>query len=341
MNKKTNTRKKYTPNKILQLIGFNPNIKDFKNQKSNHQNLITNSHQPKNKYNNKTKIITKIEIENKSKKNLNLNNKDYNNVNNKYCYSKEKNEYKDIKNKKFEEGESVVYNSDNSNSEQKADIQKNIIKNNRIDRISINIKSNQHSNKTAYKEKKNIKELEEMNLNYKTNKNNNINKTGLPNKTYFIEKYQQNIGNIYNIQDFILQDVKPDGNCGYRCISLQIYGEEDKYYIIRENVYKYLTINKNNYKNIPIELDGKLINAIEYIEKVKNNKFWMGDLEISVIHKIFNAVLFLFEINYNNELILLQINGDINNNISIILTLCFINNNHYNIIYENTKKLNN
>ena len=57
----------------------------------------------------------------------------------------------------------------------------------------------------------------------------------------------------------------------------------------------------------------------------------MGDLEISVIHKIFDSVLFLFEINYNNELHLLQINGDINNN-SIILTLCFINNNHYNII---------
>ena len=70
MNKKTNTRKKYTPNDILQLIGFNPNIKDFKNQKSNPQNLITNNHQPKNEYNNKTKIITKIEIENKSKKYL-------------------------------------------------------------------------------------------------------------------------------------------------------------------------------------------------------------------------------------------------------------------------------
>ena len=59
----------------------------------------------------------------------------------------------------------------------------------------------------------------------------------------------------------------------------------------------------------------------------------MGDLEISVLHKIYNSVLFLFEMNYNNELHLLQINGDNNN--SIILTLCFINNNHYNIIYEN------
>ena len=59
-------------------------------------------------------------------------------------------------------------------------------------------------------------------------------------------------------------------------------------------------INKNIYKNIPLELDGKIITSEEYIEKVKNNKFWMGDLEISVIHKIYNAILFLFELNNNN-----------------------------------------
>ena len=96
-----------------------------------------------------------------------------------------------------------------------------------------------------------------MKPNNKINKNNNKNKSGLPNKAYFKEKYQQNIGNIFNKNDFILQDVKPDGNCGYRCISLQFFGEEDKYYIILENVYKYLSFNKINYKNIPFELDGK------------------------------------------------------------------------------------
>ena len=185
--------------------------------------------------------------------------------------------------------------------------------------------------------------VKETNANEKdTDKNYvNIMKKGLPNKAYFIDKYLNNVGFIYNIKDFSLQDVKGDGNCGYRCISMQIYGEEEKYYIIRENIYKYLYINKNNYKNIPLELDGKIIKSEEYIDNIKNNKFWMGDLEISVIHKKYNAILFLLELNNNNELHLMQINGDIHNNNSILLTLCFINNNHYNIIYENVNNINN
>lgn len=62
-------------------------------------------------------------------------------------------------------------------------------------------------------------------------------------------------------------------------------------------------------------------------------------LEISVIHKIFNAILFLFILNNNNELHLLQINININN--CIILALCFLNNEHYNILYENVNNINN
>ena len=68
----------------------------------------------------------------------------------------------------------------------------------------------------------------------------NNKKSGLPNKNYFIEKYNNNIGNIYNIKDFYLQDVMGDGNCGYRCIASQIYEDENKYYIVRENIYQFL-----------------------------------------------------------------------------------------------------
>ena len=159
------------------------------------------------------------------------------------------------------------------------------------------IKKNENAKKVKSKQNddhlsntKNKILIKNKEINFKENlieKNNDNNmKKGLPNKAYFIEKYQNNVGYIYNINDFNLQDVKADGNCGYRCISLQIYGEEENYYIIREYIYKCLHINKNNYKNIPLELDGKIINSEDYIEKVKKNKFWIGDLEISLIHKI-------------------------------------------------------
>lgn len=78
------------------------------------------------------------------------------------------------------------------------DTQANIIKDNKIEEINGNIKSNQNSDITSNKEEKNIREFEELIPNIKVNKKNNINKSGLPNKAYFIEKYKK-IQGIYLI----------------------------------------------------------------------------------------------------------------------------------------------
>ena len=59
------------------------------------------------------------------------------------------------------------------------------------------------------------------------------------------------------------------------------------------------------YKDIPFELDGKIITSNEYINKIKDNKFWMGDIEIVAVNTIYDATLFLFELSSNNELTLL------------------------------------
>ena len=45
----------------------------------------------------------------------------------------------------------------------------------------------------------------------------------MPYKTFFIEKYHNNVGYIYNINDFNLQNVKGDDDFRFRYISLQIF----------------------------------------------------------------------------------------------------------------------
>ena len=49
-----------------------------------------------------------------------------------------------------------------------------------------------------------------------------------------------------------------------------------------------------------------------------------GDIEIAAVNIVYEETLFLFELNSNNKLTLLQTYGDINNN--YLLTLCFVNN---------------
>jgi len=80
MKNKTKIRKKYTPNKIFQLIGFNPNIKEFKTEKPCPKNVANIINQPKCEYNNITNNFKKIEIEYNSIKKLNSNKNIYNSV---------------------------------------------------------------------------------------------------------------------------------------------------------------------------------------------------------------------------------------------------------------------
>lgn len=111
-------------------------------------------------------------------------------------------------------------------------------------------KNSKNQNKKDIKTKKlktNISNDEKGNkTNLKKDNINNIGnyKKGLPDKKCVVEKYKNNCGNIFNLEDFYLQNVTGDGNCGYRYISLQIYGTEEKYDSIRQDIYSYLTLNK-------------------------------------------------------------------------------------------------
>ena len=68
---------------------------------------------------------------------------------------------------------------------------------------------------------------------------------------------------------------------------LQLYEDENYHYKIREDIYNYLKLNSSNFSHLNFQIDGSIIGSDEYIEKVKFDGFWMGDLEISVINKIY------------------------------------------------------
>ena len=101
---------------------------------------------------------------------------------------------------------------------------------------------------------------------------------------------------IFILSSFELKNVEGDGNCGYRAQALQIYENEEYHYIIREDIYKYLKINSSNFSHLNFQIDWSFISPDEYIEKVKDEGFWMGDLEISVVNKIYESTLYFYEL---------------------------------------------
>ena len=131
--------------------------------------------------------------------------------------------------------------------------------------------------------------------------------SGLADREYFINKIDNNQGsNIFNLLEYRQKDVGKDGNCGYRAIALQLYSNENYHNLIRKDVYDYLTLKKDNFVGFNFEYAGNLLDANEYIEKVKQDDCWMVDLELSVLNLIYDTTLLVYQKRNDGTLILLQ-----------------------------------
>ena len=159
--------------------------------------------------------------------------------------------------------------------------------------------------------------------------------SGLADREYFINKIDNNQGsNIFNLLEYRQKDLGKDGNCGYRAIALQLYSNENYHNLIRKDVYDYLTLKKDNFVGFNFEYAGNLLDANEYIEKVKQDDCWMVDLELSVLNLIYDTTLLVYQKRNDGTLILLQTYGNINDPNKLFLNLCYVNNNHYLVLYE-------
>ena len=149
------------------------------------------------------------------------------------------------------------------------------------------------------------KDLLINNINYK---NNNINETNFYRKIdqFLINIYVTKINNFkINIPNnfFIINEINPDGNCFFRSVSKFFTGNEENYSFFRNIVYNYIGKHKNEYiiNNNYIEYKGGVIDIEDYIEMVKLDGNFSGELEISAITKIFNISIYLFELNENSK----------------------------------------
>ena len=150
-----------------------------------------------------------------------------------------------------------------------------------------------------------------------------------------INNYQGSLE--FDANYFFIKDVIDDDNCWYRALSLQLYSTEENHPLVRKDIYEYLNLNNMQFIHLNFEVNGHFINAKDYIKLIKENKFWMGDLELSVIATLYYAIFYVFELREENRLILLSKYGDINDTNKIFLNICFVNNNNYNAIYEKNR----
>ena len=121
---------------------------------------------------------------------------------------------------------------------------------------------------------------------------------GLYNENIYINsKFINNIKKKYNINinDITKIDVRSEGNCLMRCISLFVYKNENLYYRVRQEIANYLIVNKNNYVNIELETEDGLMDINQYIIYIQKDGVWGGELENMLVKKYMILILLIIK----------------------------------------------
>lgn len=72
-------------------------------------------------------------------------------------------------------------------------------------------------------------------------------------------------------------DVGGDGNCLFRAVAYQIYGDEDQHRLLRVNCMKYIEAEKQYFGNY---IEGGLAKLGEYVTRKSCNGIWGDDIEV-------------------------------------------------------------
>ena len=101
------------------------------------------------------------------------------------------------------------------------------------------------------------------------------------------EKIKDNIEKL----DFFIKKMEGDGNCMFRAVSDQIYGNEDYHNIIREKCMKYLLIERKFFSQFVEGGDKEFDNYINMKSKLG---VWGDDVELQAISEIYNRPIEIY-----------------------------------------------
>ena len=186
-----------------------------------------------------------------------------------------------------------------------------------------------------------IKSLNESNKsniisdNLKNNKSNVINNDkfkNLMNKPIPINK-----------DEFQTLEIVGDGNCFYRCLSFFLLSDDQYYKEIKNEIIKWIDNNKELYLDFFGEDEKNNISkenlAEEEYNYIKQKDSWGGYHTIEIACLVFNISIGIYTDNGNNEYLRYSYSENSNKDAELML-LHYLNNNHFNLLYDKNIELN-
>jgi len=118
--------------------------------------------------------------------------------------------------------------------------------------------------------------------------------------------------------------VSGDGNCLFRAVAHQVYGDESVHHIIRTKVVEYLTVERNYFLEYVDE------NFDTYLDRMGRNGIWGGNIEIQAMCEIYGRPIEIYA--YSSEPMRTYTNEIANLTSKPPIRLSYHTRSHYNSI---------
>ena len=93
-----------------------------------------------------------------------------------------------------------------------------------------------------------------------------------------------------------IERVKEDGNCLFRAVARQIYGDQEQYQKVREETVDYVINHRRYFTEFETDID-------ERLSKQLMNHSWGGNLEIAAISKLYDVGILVRELSQSGQLV--------------------------------------
>ena len=87
-----------------------------------------------------------------------------------------------------------------------------------------------------------------------------------------------------------------DGNCPFRALARQIYGDQEHYQKVRDETMDYIILHRDYFASFEADINMRLSQQLVY-------RFGGGDLEIKAISELYNLGILVWEISGEGELV--------------------------------------
>lgn len=111
-------------------------------------------------------------------------------------------------------------------------------------------------------------------------------------------KQEQNFRVEINKVNLVIKEIQGDGNCLFRAISDQVYGDERYHDILRDKCMDYISIERKFFSQF---VEGGEASFDEYIAMKRTSGVWGDDIELQALSEIYNRPIEIF-LNSNKPL---------------------------------------